>query len=189
MLKICPYKVIVYCCFVVVVIGYKCLQLFDELLSHAPSGSIFSTYIINSLHNMTASEVLLDSISVAMVTVQSQREDSKLYEMLLSRIKLTCEVIILLLNKENTNNSTSLQQLLTGHGKSSHSITLHIVSLIHFSCDPQLPCVATRMLKQLCEVCTLYCSLCVCVCVCVYCVYCMYCVYCVYVCVLCVCVY
>lgn len=140
------------CC----IVGYKCLQLFEELLSHAPSGSIFSTYIINSLHHMTTSEVLLDSISVAMVTIQSQREGSKLYEMLISRIKLTCEVIILLLNKENTNNSTSLQQLLTGHGKSSHSITLHIVSLIHCSCDPQLPCVATRMLKQLCEVCCVY---------------------------------
>ena len=158
------------------VIGYKCLQLFDELLSHAPSGSIFSTYIINSLHHMTTSEVLLDSISVAMVTIQSQKEDSKLYEMLLSRIKLTCEVIILLLNKENTNNSTSLQQLLTGHGKSSHSITQHIVSLIHYSCDPQLPCVATRMLKQLCEVCpvylcivlSVYICVCVCVCACVY---------------------
>ena len=154
--NIIPHQLYRYC----IVIGYKCLQLFYELLSYAPSGSIFSTYIINSLHHMTASEVLLDSISVAMVTIQSQREDSKLYEMLLSRIKLTCEVIILLLNKENTNNSTSLQQLLTGHftGKtrSSHSITLHIVSLIHYSCDPQLPCVATRMLKQLCEVCTPY---------------------------------
>ena len=142
-------------------VGYKCLQLFHELLSLAPSGSIFSAYITNSLHHMTASEVLLDSISVAIATIQSERDGSKLYEMLLSRIKLTCEVIILLLNKENANNSTSLQQLLTGHSKtkSSHSITLHIVSLIYYSCDPQLPCVATRMLKQLCEVC---------MCVCVY---------------------
>ena len=109
--------------------GYKCLQLFHELLSHAPSGSIFSTYIINSLHHMSASEVLLDSISVTMVTIQSQREDSKLHEMLLSRIKLTCEVIILLLNKEITNDSTSLQQLLTGHNKtrSSHAITLYML--------------------------------------------------------------
>lgn len=106
---------------------------------------------------MTASEVLLDSISVTMETMQSQRDDTKLHEMSLSRLKLTLEVIILLLKetKEDTN-STSLQQLLAGHftarTTSGSSVTLHIVSLIHFSCDPQLPCVATRMLKQLCEV-------------------------------------
>lgn len=109
---------------------------------------------------MTASEVLLDSISVTMATIQSQRDDLKLYEMFLSRLKLTFEVIILLLkhNKE-TACVTSLQQLLSGHfttktaSGSFHPITLHIVSLVHFSCDPQLPCVATKMLTQLCEVC------------------------------------
>lgn len=138
------------------------MQLFHELLSHAPSGSIFYTYIINSLHHVTVSEVLLDSISVTMEIIESQKDNAKLYEMLLSRLQLTLEVIILILQqtKEDYTRSQSLQQLLAGHftarATSGSSAMLHIVSLIHFSCDPRLPCVAIRMLKQLCEVCNVY---------------------------------
>ena len=140
------------------VAGCKCLMIFHEILSHAPSNSLFSVYIINNLHHMTASEVLLDSISITMATMQSQRDDSKLYELFLSRLKLTFEVIILLLKqtKKEGTDTTPLQQLLASHftiKTTSQSITQHIVSLIHCSCDPQLPCVATKMLKQLCEVC------------------------------------
>ena len=106
---------------------------------------------------MTASEVLLDSIPVTMETIQSQRNDTKLNEMLLSRLQLTLEVIILLLKQtKDRGDGTSLQQLIANHftarTASGSTVILHIVSLIHFSCDPQLPCVVTRMMKQLCEV-------------------------------------
>ena len=108
---------------------------------------------------MTASDVLMDSIPVTMETMQSQRDDTRLNELLLSRLQLTLEVIILLLKQtKDRGDGTSLQQLISNHftarTTSGSTVVLHIVSLIHFSCDPQLPCVVTRMMKQLCEVST-----------------------------------
>ena len=79
--------------------GYKCLQLFHMILNDAPSTSRFLSYTVHCLHNMTTSEVLLDSISVTMGTIQSLSDHPKLHDLFVNKLKLSFEVITLLLNQ------------------------------------------------------------------------------------------
>jgi len=81
------------------ILGYKCLQLFHTILNDAPSTSPFLSYTVRCLHHMTTSEVLLDCISVTMGTIRSLSDHPKLHDLFVNKLKLSFEVITLLLSQ------------------------------------------------------------------------------------------